>query len=308
MKSQDSIPPSSESDARPGELGDQTTATTRLPNAALAVALSASSSQQLQGPAVDFDVERAKQKLSDDLKELKALLVEAEQDENQTKLSGDATQGQYSWLREAAILLAGASGLLYLTSHIWGSSYLGIYGVEGGFHSFGLGNLSMLTFVDIASLVIFANTAYRAIYAAKQWQFILDLAFIAIGASSWLLIAVLIQGGFTAKDATIGLLSVVLAWGWIYMTRRLATKFKASHDSYQASYQSFLKRFGESASEGLKVKQDIPAEIATLLTEIRDVIEPVRRRLGIVKRRVRVFDYSSAFLLAFWSRSLFCPT
>jgi hypothetical protein len=162
----------------------------------------------------------------------------------------------------------------------------------------------MLKFFDMAFLAIFAHSAYRAIHARVWWKFLIELIFIAIGASSSLLFTGIVQNGFTYNDAVAASSFIALAWGWIYMTRRLTLKFKRNHDSYQESYRSFLKQADFLASESSRIDHAIPHGIMSEIAELSTVAELTRRRLVAVKRRVKMFGIfigvSIGFLVAFF--------
>lgn len=65
-------------------------------------------------------------------------------------------------LRESAIVLAAATGLLYLAGHIYTGSYLEALGIEAGFHIIGLSNLALIHPLAMFAFLLFVGVIYYA--------------------------------------------------------------------------------------------------------------------------------------------------
>src|SRR5688572_461082 len=78
-------------------------------------------------------------------------------------------------LRDSAVLLAGATALLYLTSHLYATQYLSVFGVGAGFHGVSLAHLSMVPFLNYLLLVCVGWFIYDTLTEHRSRRFVLQL-------------------------------------------------------------------------------------------------------------------------------------
>lgn len=110
-------------------------------------------------------------------------------------MSDDEQGDPWAWLKDSAIILGGVTALLYLTSHFYGSIYLGVFNVRSGFQGFGLGNLSMFGTPHATAIVFCFTLVVSAMLTAQRWLLVLLLILIAMVAHTDLIILSYVRGG-----------------------------------------------------------------------------------------------------------------
>lgn len=83
--------------------------------------------------------------------------------------------------RDATVLLAAATALLYITSHVYGEAYLDVFDLELGFQNIGLGNLAMVPIFIYLILCGSALSLYGAFWEQKTRRHIASVLIFAGG-------------------------------------------------------------------------------------------------------------------------------
>lgn len=83
--------------------------------------------------------------------------------------------------RESAVLLAATTALLYLTSQVYGGSYLSFFGVRGYFEGWGLGNLALVSIPGIVGIAASTLLVHAILNSAKHaTAYYVGVAFVVV--------------------------------------------------------------------------------------------------------------------------------
>lgn len=172
----------------------------------------------------------------DPLVEMEELLIDE-------SIASEQAPSMGSLVRDSAIVLAAATALLYLTSHVFGSEYLSFFEVSG-FNSFGVGTLAMIEYGWILWLIVFVDIVRLTLRTTGRARFIAGIGLIVVVSATRPLtilaygneVTIDDFGGFIAAAA----ICVVLTALW----KRFGPHF-ASVEAGLAKTRRLLKRLKE---------------------------------------------------------------
>lgn len=89
-------------------------------------------------------------------------------------------ESRLTFLRDSAFALGAATALLYFTSAAYGETYLSVFEVSNGFHSFGLGNLAMLSVWELMGLIVFTFLLHAGCSSTKRRPVALAIVMVCV--------------------------------------------------------------------------------------------------------------------------------
>jgi hypothetical protein len=206
---------------------------------------------------------------------------------------------------DSAIILGATTALLYVLSHVFGEVYLDTFGVEAGFHGFGLNNLAMIPFLAFVFAGVIAFLIADA-FRSKSWIYALVITGCTIVASAVPLISHM-SAGQAAVPTDVGWILATLVVGGVMLRRRSTWTTKLENlDAALAKARSSLNSAHDKQIDTPQIRQleRIRGYLKVRVWQLRATVYIVAAYLVVVsvlpayanRLALSMADHTSAFV------------
>jgi hypothetical protein len=190
--------------------------------------------------------------------------------------------------RDSGVALAGAAALLYLASHVYGTQYLELYGVEDGFHGFGLAHLAMIPLFSYVNLGCFGWVVYKTLSTeSKLWLAVGNLLIIVVILVR-LLYALAYGAGVEAVDVAALIIGAAVLIASLVLHRLVTPRIKKSVEAMAKALKA-RERLEQSSGQLAKKLELFGTTLATradLNNEARSVRAEAADLLDLSKKSI----------------------